>query len=77
MRKRPFPMLPSEPLVALVEARGGVTACCGADPRLRRAYARAKEAGELTETTADLLSLRLLGVHPWELWDEWFPAVYA
>lgn len=68
--------LTAVPLIELVEARGGPTAC-GADSGLRRAYCRAKAAGQLTEMQADALALRLLGVHPWEIWDSWFTPTYS
>lgn len=72
MRKRVYPVLPSGPLVSLVEALGG-PAECGALGTLRRAYHRAKTNGDLTVWQADELSHRLLGVHPWFVWgDEWW-----
>ncbi len=63
--------LPAEPLVALVEAAGGLVAFTD-DPALRRAYARAKSDGRVTEMQADKLALLVLRRHPWEVWDEWF-----
>lgn len=63
--------LPAEPLVLLVEARGGV-ARCNAPAAARRAYVRAKSTGALTVWSADVLAHVLLGAHPWEVWPAWF-----
>jgi len=61
--------LPSAPLVELVEARGGVT---GQPESLQRSYYRARETGELTVWAADLLAVRLCGLHPLLIWPvEW------
>lgn len=65
--------LPSEPLVALVEARGGPTAC-GALPKsyAYRGYFEVRRRGTLTPLRADQMSHQLLGCHPSEVWPEWF-----
>ncbi len=64
-------MLPSAPLVALVERRGGLGGQI--DPTTRRAYDRAKSSGSLTPFAADELTHAVLGCHPCEVWPrEWF-----
>ena len=40
----------------------------------RRAYRRGLTAGWLTETAADRLAIYVLGVHPSDVWDEWWEA---
>lgn len=67
-----LPHLSSAPLVAIVEARGGPTECGAQEFRTRRAYTRAKATGTLTVWAADLLSHALLGVHPVEIWPDWY-----
>lgn len=70
MRDRPYPLLPAQPLVALVEARGGVSELAGGAQASRRSYTRAKKGGDLTVWQADVLAHALLGLHPWEVWGE-------
>jgi hypothetical protein len=66
-------VLPAEPLVAAVQARGGVRACVGADGALERAYGRARGSQRLTIAAADKLAVRVLGMHPALLWgDAWW-----
>lgn len=66
--------LPAEPLVRLVEGRGGLYACLGrgrddlAARRLDRAYSRAITAGHMTWKTGDQLAIELLGLHPLLVW---------
>jgi hypothetical protein len=80
--------LPSEPLVRLVQARGGFAACGLQRPhrdaikRLRlveclgRAYRRARTRGHLTVYAADLMSIRVLGLHPCQVWGAlWWAAI--
>lgn len=73
MKPRPLqPRLPAAPLVAVVEQRGGPTALGWLNKSAtRRAFARAKTAGELTYWAADRLANEL-GYHPSELWPAWF-----
>lgn len=77
--------LPSAPLIAMVEARGGIGAALtarGLPPRLRakfsRAYHRAKSSGTVSLQQADRLCVVVLGKHPCEVWGaEWFVPVPA
>lgn len=68
-----MPSLDAAPLIALVERAGGAAALgLGQKCPFRRAYVRAKESGRITFARADVLSVRVLGLHPIELWgDAW------
>lgn len=69
--------LPVEPLVRLVEGRGGLYACLGTSAgrevdRLDRMYRRASDRGHLSWKAADQLAIELLGLHPMLVWgDDW------
>jgi len=39
---------------------------------LKRAYHRAKERGHLEVHAADRLAVEWLGIHPSEVWADWF-----
>ena len=69
--RQPLPHVSAEPLVSLVEARGGLRAC-GAAPGSAEeaAFYRARRDGWLTEGAADRLAVRLLGMTPWEVWGD-------
>jgi hypothetical protein len=69
--RQPVPRVDAEPLVALVEARGGLRAC-GAVPGSAEeaAFYRASRDWWLTEGAADRLAVRLLGMTPWEVWGD-------
>lgn len=66
-------LLSMEPLVAIVDSRGGATAC-GLEPGSSqyRYYSQAKKRGIVTPARADRLAHSLLGCHPCEVWREWF-----
>src|SRR5664279_4404783 len=68
-------LLSSAPLVALVEAEGGYAACagmCQGNTPLARAWHRAKADGTVTWVAADVLAVKLLGLHPLLVWgEEW------
>lgn len=83
-----FGWLPAAPLHTLVEAQGGLKACSvrkgASDPadaqqlfiRFSRAYYRAGQSGWISERQADELSVRVLGLHPMEIWaDDWLVAI--
>jgi hypothetical protein len=63
--------------VARVTERGGLAACLERQPdldraRLERALLRGVAAGTLTYRAADVLAIRLLGLHPMLVWgDDW------
>lgn len=67
-----FVFLPVEPLVRLVDGRGEVVALCAGDWALRQAYVRVKSRGTVSLTVADRLAVKLLGLHPSEVWDDWW-----
>lgn len=66
-----LPPLPAAPLVELVESHGGI-AEYGPSRAQRRAYGRAKSSGVVTVWNADALAHSLFGVHPCEVWPQWF-----
>lgn len=74
-------VLPAAPLLAAVQARGGLRACGvrreetpGAE-RLTKAYYRAVQRGWLNCFVADELAVAVLGLHPAAVWgDAWFRA---
>lgn len=76
-------LLPFGPLLAAVEARGGLPPCgAGRNERdtgaVRRSYQRGKVRGALTIDAADVLAITLLGEHPSLIWgDEWKAALAA
>lgn len=63
-------VLPAEPLLTAIRARGGVRACVGRDYALERAYSRARQIGQVTPWAADRLAVRVLGLHPVAVWGE-------
>jgi hypothetical protein len=65
------PRLPVWPLVARVE-REYVTAPFAPGDPLRRTWVHARQRGYVKPETADLLTVRLLNVHPCDVWPEWF-----
>lgn len=69
--------LPVEPIVRVVEERGGFAAvvpggvATASDAgAIRRSYLRAKQAGTITDALADRLCVELLGLHPCEVYGE-------
>ena len=69
----PAPSLPVGPLLRQVELRGGPDAC-GAwrGSAEEQALRRAAVDGRVTYDQMDVLAVRLLGMHPIELWgDAW------
>jgi hypothetical protein len=83
-RTRSTVRLPAEPLVAAVEARGGLAECglsragTPAHPRAgayRRLYERSRARGWIGLFDADELAVKVLGVHPCRVWDDgWWEA---
>lgn len=78
--------LPTEPLVRLVAAAGGVARAiqragvCSVEVRaLRRLYERSVQAKRFTPGAADRLAIRLFDLHPALVWGEtwWTPPRYA
>lgn len=82
-----MPSLPAAPLVGLVARSGGPRLAAieygtrryltpSRLEALERAYQRAARAGRLTVYAADELAVRLLGLHPAEVWGDawWEPA---
>lgn len=68
--------LPAQPIVVLIEARGGLGACGIRCSRLRRAYTRAKREGVVTIWAADKLAIAI-GHHPSLVWvDAWWSPDY-
>ena len=72
--------LPAQPLLAVVQGRGGIAPClAGVDcaqrrQQLERALWRASVDGQITWKTADRLAIEVLGLHPFEVWgDDWLP----
>jgi hypothetical protein len=61
--------LPAAPLVAEVRRRSVILPRCSAEAR---AYQRANERGWITEQAADDFAVRVLRMHPAELWPDWF-----
>jgi excisionase family DNA binding protein len=70
-RQLPVPRVDAGPLLRQIELRGGDYALGvrigSAD---KRALERAREDGTLTVWAADRLTVRLLGLTPWEVWGE-------
>lgn len=65
-------VLPMAPLVALVEGRGGLTRFVDTASSTARNYYQAKKLGTVTPFRADRLAHEVLGLHPCEVWGEWF-----
>lgn len=70
--------LPLEPLVELIEQRGGYEACApgvgnrGDRRALDRSWERAKAEGAVALSMADRLAIKILGLHPMLVWgDDW------
>ncbi len=73
MRGRPNVMLDARPLLRLVSTEQ--INLIDHDQRTQRAFYRARKTGEVTVQAADLLAIRLLNMHPCEIWglDTWTP----
>jgi hypothetical protein len=81
-----MPALPSGPIVALIARCGGPRLAAeeygtrhaltpARMEALDRAFYRAQQLGRLTVYAADELAVRLLGLHPAEVWGEsWWEA---
>ena len=61
--------VPAWPLIRHVRASGVDMPQCAT---LKRAYHRAKERGHLEVHAADRLAVEWLGIHPSEVWADWF-----
>lgn len=66
-----FVRVPSQPFLALLETLGPQVPMAQSDAR-RRAIDRARFEGEITITQADELAMNVLGLHPCEVWTDWF-----
>lgn len=60
---------PADPFLRLLDAFGGAAARgVQAHSSEEKAIERARRSGVLTETMADQLAVRLLGLTTWEVW---------
>ncbi len=74
--------LPADPLTRRVEAAGGLLECLGdhywttrTGRATAQAYHTAKQDGKVTPAAADLLAIRMLHLHPADVWgDDWWTA---
>lgn len=68
---------PAGPLIARVEraataSGSSVLGICGGHSRSYKIYQRARITGRLTVTGADWLAVTVLGVHPSDVWPDWY-----
>lgn len=66
-----YPYVSTWPLIRHARAVGA-RSLAGNDEGLRTALIRGKRCGSLNVHAADRLAVRWLGVHPVEIWPEWF-----